>query len=65
MAQGLRIRNGGRVRHNGGMSDSSPGPAKGAPAIDAEAHPTRVAIVGAGAVGSTFAFSLLLSGLAA
>jgi L-lactate dehydrogenase len=27
-------------------------------------HPTRVAIVGAGAVGSTFAFSLLLSGLA-
>jgi L-lactate dehydrogenase len=30
-----------------------------------EAHPTRVAIVGAGAVGSTFAFGLLLSGLAA
>ncbi|MDA8238471.1 MAG: L-lactate dehydrogenase [Chloroflexi bacterium] len=29
------------------------------------AHPTRVAVVGAGAVGSTFAFSLLLSGLAA
>jgi L-lactate dehydrogenase len=29
-----------------------------------EAHPTRVAIVGAGAVGSTFAFGLLLSGLA-
>ena len=31
----------------------------------ADAHPTRVAIVGAGAVGSTFAFGLLLSGLAA
>ena len=30
-----------------------------------EAHPTRVAVVGAGAVGSTFAFGLLLSGLAA
>jgi L-lactate dehydrogenase len=30
-----------------------------------EAHPTRVAIVGVGAVGSTFAYSLLLSGLAA
>ncbi|MCU0484314.1 MAG: L-lactate dehydrogenase, partial [Chloroflexi bacterium] len=30
-----------------------------------DAHPTRIAIVGTGAVGSTFAFSLLLSGLAA
>lgn len=30
-----------------------------------EAHPTRVAIVGTGAVGSTFAYSLLISGLAA
>jgi L-lactate dehydrogenase len=28
------------------------------------AHPTRIAVVGAGAVGSTFAFGLLLSGLA-
>jgi len=37
------------------------------PAIDplAPAHPTRVAVVGTGAVGSTFAFGLLLSGLAA
>jgi L-lactate dehydrogenase len=36
------------------------------PVIDplAPAHPTRVAVVGAGAVGSTFAFGLLLSGLA-
>jgi L-lactate dehydrogenase len=30
-----------------------------------DAHPTRIAVVGTGAVGSTFAFSLLLSGLAA
>lgn len=29
------------------------------------AHPTRIAIVGAGNVGSTFAFSLVMSGLAA
>src|SRR6478672_3446543 len=29
------------------------------------AHPTRIAVVGAGAVGSSFAFALLLSGLAA
>ena len=29
------------------------------------AHPTRIAIVGAGNVGSTFAYALLLSGLAA
>ena len=29
------------------------------------AHPTRVAIVGAGKVGSTFAYALMLSGLAA
>jgi L-lactate dehydrogenase len=28
-----------------------------------DAHPTRVAVVGTGAVGSTFAFGLLLSGL--
>ena len=27
-------------------------------------HPTRIAVVGTGAVGSTFAFALLLSGLA-
>ena len=41
------------------------GPDAGAPpAKPATPHPTRVAIVGAGAVGSTFAFSLLLSGLA-
>lgn len=33
--------------------------------VTADAHPTRVAVVGAGAVGSTFAFSLLLSGLTA
>ncbi len=39
---------------------ASPGPIR-----DAPAHPTRVAIVGAGAVGSTFAFALLLSGLTA
>ncbi|HEU0244385.1 MAG TPA: L-lactate dehydrogenase, partial [Candidatus Limnocylindrales bacterium] len=38
-----------------------------APAPDplAPAHPTRVAVVGTGAVGSTFAFALLLSGIAA
>src|SRR3954447_9871925 len=30
----------------------------------APAHPTRVAVVGTGAVGSTFAFALLLSGFA-
>jgi len=30
----------------------------------APAHPTRVAVVGTGAVGSSFAFALLLSGLA-
>lgn len=30
----------------------------------APAHPTRIAVVGTGAVGSTFAFALLLSGLA-
>jgi L-lactate dehydrogenase len=37
------------------------------PAIDPllPPHPTRVAVVGTGAVGSTFAFGLLLSGLAA
>jgi L-lactate dehydrogenase len=34
------------------------------PAPDGRAHPTRVAVVGTGAVGSTFAFALLLSGLA-
>lgn len=33
-------------------------------ASHAEAHPSRVAVVGTGAVGSTFAFGLLLSGLA-
>jgi L-lactate dehydrogenase len=33
-------------------------------APDGPAHPTRVAVVGTGAVGSTFAFALLLSGLA-
>lgn len=33
------------------------------PAHEAPAHPTRIAVVGAGAVGSTFAFALLLSGL--
>ncbi len=39
---------------------TSPGPDPLAPP-----HPTRVAVVGTGAVGSTFAFGLLLSGLAA
>jgi len=33
--------------------------------IAPEPHPTRVAVVGVGAVGSTFAYTLLLSGLAA
>src|SRR6185436_7503183 len=33
--------------------------------IFAPPHPTRIAVVGTGAVGSTFAFALLLSGLAA
>jgi len=47
------------------MSDLPAGPAQGAPAPGAAAHPTRIAVVGAGAVGSTFAFGLLLSGLAA
>ena len=32
---------------------------------DARPHPTRVAIVGVGNVGATFAYALLLSGLAA
>ena len=32
-------------------------------APDGPAHPTRIAIVGTGAVGSSFAFALLLSGL--
>jgi L-lactate dehydrogenase len=36
-----------------------------APRGPAAPHPTRVAVVGTGAVGSTFAYSLLLSGLAA
>jgi L-lactate dehydrogenase len=39
-------------------------PAPGSPDPLAQPHPTRVAIVGAGAVGSSFAFALLLSGLA-
>jgi len=47
------------------MTDPSRFPAQGAPEPGAAAHPTRVAVVGSGAVGSTFAFSLLLSGLAA
>jgi L-lactate dehydrogenase len=47
------------------MIDPPPSPAPGAPLPGADAHPTRVAVVGTGAVGSTFAFSLLLSGLAA
>lgn len=34
------------------------------PEAPAAAHPSRVAVVGTGAVGSTFAFGLLLSGLA-
>jgi len=33
--------------------------------VDRHSHPTRVAIVGAGNVGATFAYTLLLSGLAA
>jgi L-lactate dehydrogenase len=47
------------------MSDLPRLPAQGAPQPGAAPHPTRVAVVGTGAVGSTFAFSLLLSGLAA
>ena len=47
------------------MNDLREGPTQGAPVPGAEAHPTRVAVVGTGAVGSTFAFSLLLSGVAA
>jgi L-lactate dehydrogenase len=48
------------------MSEPPASPATPAPApAGREAHPTRVAIVGTGAVGSTFAFSLLISGLAA
>jgi len=53
------------VAHNGRMSELPLLPAQGAPEPGAAAHPTRVAVVGTGAVGSTFAFSLLLSGLAA
>jgi len=53
------------VAHNGSMSELPSLPAQGAPEPGAIAHPTRVAVVGTGAVGSTFAFSLLLSGLAA
>jgi len=54
------------VGDNGAMS-TQPDPVAGvsAPEPEPPAHPTRIAIVGAGAVGSTFAFSLLLSGLAA
>jgi L-lactate dehydrogenase len=48
------------------MSEPSASPLSPRPApADAGAHPTRVAVVGTGAVGSTFAFSLLLGGLAA
>jgi L-lactate dehydrogenase len=47
------------------MSESSASPTAHRPAPVQEAHPTRVAVVGAGAVGSTFAFSLLLAGIAA
>ena len=39
-------------------------PQAGPPDPLAPPHPTRVAVVGTGAVGSTFAFALLLSGLA-
>jgi L-lactate dehydrogenase len=39
-------------------------PLAGSPDPLAPPHPTRVAVVGTGAVGSTFAFALLLSGLA-
>jgi L-lactate dehydrogenase len=47
------------------MSEPVPSPApRPVPGTD-QAHPTRVAVVGTGAVGSTFAFSLLLGGLAA
>jgi L-lactate dehydrogenase len=35
------------------------------PVPDATVHPTRIAVVGTGNVGATFAFSLVLSGLAA
>jgi L-lactate dehydrogenase len=52
------------MRQNVDMSDTHPVPDR-ASAHAGEAHPTRVAVVGAGAVGSTFAFSLLLSGVAA
>jgi L-lactate dehydrogenase len=47
------------------VSGTAPAPTGGRATESPEAHPTRVAIVGAGAVGSTFAFGLLLSGLAA
>ena len=48
------------------VAPASAAPTAGDPGVaPADAHPTRVAIVGAGAVGSTFAFGLLLSGLAA
>ena len=45
------------------MPDPGPRPAA-PPTIPESPHPTRVAVVGTGAVGSTFAFALLLSGLA-
>jgi L-lactate dehydrogenase len=38
-------------------------PASAVPQSSTPAHPTRIAVVGAGAVGSTFAFGILLSGL--
>jgi L-lactate dehydrogenase len=53
------------MEHNDRMSEPVRPPAQGAPAPDAAPHPTRVAVVGTGAVGSTFAFSLLLAGHAA
>ena len=42
----------------GGPMNPQPGTSHEGPA-----HPTRIAVVGAGAVGSSFAFALLLSGL--
>ncbi len=65
MPRELRIGTLDACRRMGTMSDLVSVPAQGAPVPGAGAHPTRVAVVGTGAVGSTFAFSLLLSGIAA
>lgn len=54
------------MRHNGPVSNpQEPVPSRAAVRPEPRPHPTRIAIVGTGAVGSTFAYSLLISGLAA